>query len=78
MIKNNQRSLNRTHVLLDALVIAFSYTSAWYLIIESGLFLEEGTGVLAPSVYFIPLLVIIPMYLLLYGIFIPLSPHSVS
>ena len=77
MIKNNQRSLNRTHVLLDALVIAFSYTSAWYLIIESGLFLEEGTGVLAPSVYFIPLLVIIPMYLLLYGIFQLYTPKRV-
>lgn len=77
MIKSNQKSLNRTHVVLDALIVACSYALAWYLIIESGIFLEAGTGVLAPRVYFIPLFVIIPLYLFLYGMFQLYTPKRV-
>lgn len=77
MIKSNQKSLNRTHVVLDALIVAGSYALAWYLIIESGIFLEAGTGVLAPRVYFIPLFVIIPLYLFLYGMFQLYTPKRV-
>ena len=62
MIKNNQKSLNRTHVVLDACIIAASYGLAWYIIIESGACFLSGKGVLPPPVYFIPLVVIIKMY----------------
>ncbi|MDO4329304.1 MAG: undecaprenyl-phosphate glucose phosphotransferase [Lachnospiraceae bacterium] len=78
MIKDNQKSLNRSHVILDAFVIALSYTLAWYLVIESGIFLEAGTGVLAPSVYFLPLPIIIPLYLFFYGIFHLYTPKRVQ
>ena len=37
MIKDNQKRLNRSHVVLDAIVIALSYALAWYLVIESGI-----------------------------------------
>lgn len=77
MIKNNQKSLNRTHVVLDACIITCSYLLAWYLIIESGFFLVAGTGVLPPQVYVIPLVVIIPLYLLLYGMFQLYTPKRV-
>ena len=36
MIKDNQSSLNRLHVVLDAVVTAFSYLLAWYIVIGSG------------------------------------------
>lgn len=62
---------------MDAIVVACSYMLAWYLIIESGLFLEAGTGVLAPRVYWLPLIVIIPLYLVLYGSFQLYTPKRV-
>ena len=31
MIRDNQRYFNRLHVVFDALVIALSYVSAWFL-----------------------------------------------
>ena len=36
MIKDNQNRLNRMHVVLDAMVTAFSYLVAWYIVIGSG------------------------------------------
>ena len=36
MIKDNQKSLNRFHVVLDACVTAFSYLLAWFIVIGSG------------------------------------------
>ena len=36
MIKDNQKSLNRFHVVLDAFVTAFSYLLAWFIVIGSG------------------------------------------
>lgn len=77
MIKDNQKSLNRSQVLLDAATIVGSYALAWYLIIESGIYQQVG-GVLAPRVYFIPLVVIVPGYLLLYSIFHLYTPRRVQ
>ena len=36
MIKDNQKSLNRFHVVLDAFVTVFSYLLAWFIVIGSG------------------------------------------
>ena len=77
MIKDNQKSLNRSQVLLDAATIIASYALAWYIIIESGIYQQAG-GVLAPRVYFIPLVVIVPGYLLLYSIFHLYTPRRVQ
>lgn len=77
MIKDNQKSLNRSHVLLDAATIIGSYALAWYLIIESGIYQQAG-GVLPVRVYFIPLIVIVPGYLILYGIFHLYTPKRVQ
>ena len=35
MIKDNQKILNRLHVLIDAVIVACSYMLAWYLKFES-------------------------------------------
>ena len=44
---------------------------------KRGVFGFAGTGVLPPRVYFIPLVVIIPLYLVLYGMFQLYTPKRV-
>ena len=69
MIKDNQKSLNRFHVVLDAFVTAFSYLLAWFIVIGSGWANLLGKRTLEVGFYFGALLVIIPAYLLLYSFF---------
>ena len=38
MIKDNQKLLNRLHVVLDALIIVFSYGVSWLIRFKSGFF----------------------------------------
>ena len=64
MIKDNQRYLNRIHVLLDALVTVVSYIAAWWLRIVA--FQKPGEGVLAPEAYFVALIALVPGYLAMY------------
>lgn len=79
MIKDNQERLNRLHVLLDALVIAGSYVLCWYVLLESGwLASKSGVGVLPPRIYLGALLVIVPVYLLLYTVFHLFTPKRVQ
>lgn len=68
MIKDNQRFLNKLHVLLDVLIICTSYALAWLLTIVAPIF-PAGHGVLPPQVYFAALIPIVPAYLLLYWAF---------
>ena len=67
MIKDFQRQLNQLQVLLDALVLALSYSLAWYFAIKNPIF-PEGHGVLSPGFYFSVLIPLIPAYLALYWI----------
>lgn len=78
MIKNNQSKFNVLHVLSDALVIAASYSLAFYLIIALKLGLEGTPGALSAAVYFRALIVIIPMYVLLYGVFNLYTPKRIQ
>ena len=68
MIKDNQKRLNRIHVLLDILVTVVAYTLAWFIVI-SGKVLPLDEGVLKPQVYFMALIFIVPIYLILYASF---------
>ena len=68
MIKDNQKRLNRMHVLLDILVIVVAYALAWFIVI-SGKVLPLDEGVLKPQVYFMALIFIVPIYLILYASF---------
>ena len=77
MIKDNQKRLNRFHVVLDALVTAAAYILAWYLMLEAKIFPIEGQ-VLAPQYYFLVLIFIIPGYLVLYGVFHLYTPKRVQ
>ena len=66
MIKDNQKRLNRMHVLLDILVTVVAYALAWFI---SGKVLPLDEGVLKPQVYFMALIFIVPIYLILYASF---------
>ena len=54
MIKDNQRYLNRLHVVVDAVVTAASYLLAWWLMFGSR-FADKEIGVLDMGIYFSPL-----------------------
>ena len=77
MIKDNQQSLNRLHVVVDAMVAAGAYMAAWWLKFESGLrFVEEGF--LPFEIYMGALFVIIPLYVMLYYAFNLYTPKRVQ
>jgi len=77
MIKDNQSSLNRFHVVLDAVVTAVSYPLAWYIVIGSGWANQLGKRTLETKFYFGALVIIIPAYLLLYSFFNLYTPKRV-
>ncbi|MDO4267733.1 MAG: undecaprenyl-phosphate glucose phosphotransferase [Eubacteriales bacterium] len=78
MIKDNQTRLNRLHVVLDALVIAAAYVLNWFIMLKSGLFVRPGTGILPTWVYMSALVVVVPVYLLLYAFFHLFTPKRVQ
>lgn len=79
MIKDNQTRLNRLHVLLDALVIAAAYVFSWFITLKSGLFgADLEAGILPTWFYMRVLVVIIPIYLLLYTVFHLFTPKRVQ
>ena len=77
MIKDNQTSLNRFHVVLDALVTAASYLLAWYLVIGNGRARMLGRNSLEPEFDFAALILIVPFYLVLYSFFNLYTPKRV-
>ena len=77
MIKDNQKRLNRLHVLIDAVVIVAAYVLSWYIIIGSGWF-YVAHEVLPPGIYLGVLVVIVPAYLLLYTVFHLFTPKRVQ
>lgn len=79
MIKDNQTRLNWLHVLLDALVIAAAYVFSWFITLKSGLFgADPEAGILPTWFYMRVLVVIIPVYLLLYTVFHLFTPKRVQ
>jgi len=65
MIKSNQRKFNRIQMLLDALAIVLSYVLAWYIMFGS----KKSSSLLSLGGYMSALIVIVPLYLLLYDMF---------
>ena len=76
MIRNNQTKLNFMHVVMDAVLTAVSYFLAWYLII--GIRQDAGRGTLPFDVYMKALVLIVPLYLLLYAGFNLYTPKRVQ
>ncbi len=66
MIKQNQKLVNKGLVIVDALVIIAAFLLAWYIRIHSGIMEVEG-GFLSFEEYLIPVLIMIPVYLIIYN-----------
>ena len=77
VIKDNQKMLNRLHVVIDGIVIIFSYIAAWYLRFRSGIF-ELDPWFLSLQEYARALLVVVPGYLILYYIFQLYTPKRIQ
>lgn len=77
MIKDNQKRLNALHFVLDAVVIAAAYVLSWFFVIGSGWFHTESQ-VLPWQIYLGALIIIVPVYLLLYTIFHLFTPKRVQ
>lgn len=67
MIRQNQRFFNLSLVIIDILVIAFSLICAWFVRFQSNLIIHEPN--LGFEYYLLSLLIIIPVYILLYDVF---------
>ena len=66
MIRDNQKTFNQLHVVLDGLLIAASYILAWYCKFVWINMETAGTGALDQGTYFSFLYYIIPGYLIIY------------
>ena len=68
LIKDNQKYFNRLHVVLDAVVIMFSYVLAYFIKFKTEFFDNAG-GALSFKVYLSAVVFIVPGYLMLYALF---------
>ena len=77
MIKDNQKSINRFQVVLDGLVMVTAYAAAWFIRIGGGFFAGKREA-LPPVFYLTALVIAVPVYLTLYGIFHLYVPKRVQ
>lgn len=79
MIKDNQKYFNRLHLLIDAAVIAISYSLAWLIKFATPLSdTEPGVTALSVETYFSALYFIVPGYVLLYYVFNMYTPKRAT
>ena len=79
MIKDNQKYFNRLHLLVDALVIAHSYSLAWFIKFATPLAdTEPGVTALSVETYFSALYFIVPGYVALYYFFNMYTPKRTT
>jgi Undecaprenyl-phosphate glucose phosphotransferase len=69
MIRENQKYFNLILIVADSIVIILALILAWYLRFRTSIFGDMGESGWGFVNYMIPLLVIIPIYLVLYYIF---------
>lgn len=78
MIKANQKKLNRLHVVLDALVVILSYSCGWLILFLGNRRFSPERRLLSPQFYFSVLIVLVPLYLVLYTFFQLYTPKRVQ
>lgn len=76
MIKDNQKYFNRLHVVIDAVIIVFSYVLAWF--IQMHVLVKADAGTLPMHTYMFALLFLVPGFLLLYYGFNLYTPKRVQ
>ena len=66
-MKSQNEQLNRVFLPIDAIIVALSYLLAWLVVI----YLRDNltVGVLPSNIYFAALIIIVPLFLILYTIF---------
>ena len=69
MIRKNQKHINKLHIIMDALIIIAAYVSAWAIKATIDAANHKIGGVSASPMYLYALLIVVPVYLILYGIF---------
>lgn len=80
MIKQNQKIFNMILVCLDVIVITLALTFAYFIRFKTGLF-GAHENIWDFSTYFMPILMIIPIYILLYyilGLYDPQRTKSIT
>lgn len=77
MIKDNQQHFNRLQVVIDAVVVIVSYAVAWWLKFASGI-VDKEIGYLSFEFYMRALILIVPLYILLYYAFKLYTPKRVQ
>ncbi len=77
MIKDNQQHFNRLQVVIDAVAVIMSYAFAWWLKFASGI-VDKEVGYLSFEYYMRALILIVPLYLLLYYAFKLYTPKRVQ
>lgn len=74
MIKENQKHLNKLLILMDAVILLISIRLAWYIRFNTNLITKlEGNYPLQR--YFIPLALMVPVYIILYSLFKLYAPY---
>ncbi len=72
-MRENEKYFNRLQVVLDAIVMIFSYLVGWYIMMQS---VRAGeTGVLPAEIYLMALVLLVPFFLVLYYAFNLYSPN---
>lgn len=74
MIKQNQKYLNISLVMIDAIAVLIAFLISWYIRFQSGL-LNIEQGHLTLKEYIMPVIIIIPIYLIIYSFFNLYTPH---
>lgn len=79
MIKDNQKYFNRLHLLVDAVVVALSYSLAWLIKFATPLSdTEPGVTALSVGTYFSVLYYLVPGYVILYYFFNMYKPKRAT
>lgn len=74
MIKENQKHLNKVLVVADALNLTISIMIAWHIRFNLNI-ISKSEGNYPLSKYFIPLALMIPVYIILYSLFNLYTPY---
>lgn len=78
MIKDNQKRLNRFHVVLDAFVIIGAYWLAWFVSLVLSPKVTVHNREAMAGVYILAIVAIVPLYLILYAFFHLYTPKRVQ
>ncbi len=75
-MRENEKLFNRLQVVLDAIVIIFSYLAGWYVMMRS--IRADEVGVLPMEDYMMALVILVPFFLVLYYAFNLYSPNRLE